>query len=76
MKYPMYFDFKPELNHPYQFRFDLVEPGPIPREQIADIRYTVNTWLTEAGIEYVYRAGLIWCLVNERDAMIFKLRFA
>jgi hypothetical protein len=32
--------------------------------------------LKEAGIEYVYSAGLIWCLVNERDAMIFKLRVA
>ena len=76
MKYPMHFEFKPELNYPYQFRFDLVDDGPMPMHQIPHIKETVNAWLKEAGFEYSYSSGLLWGLVHEQDAVLFQLRFA
>ena len=77
MKYPMHFDFKPELDYPYRFRFDLKPHGlKKPMNQIPELKNMVNTWLTETGMEYIYRQGLLWCLTNEQDALMFQLRFA
>ena len=76
MKWPMTFSVDILEEYPYRFRFDLVEPGPMPMHQIPSLRNTVNKWLVDAEIEFDYKTGLLWCLKNEQDAMMFKLRFA
>ena len=76
MKYPMQFTFAPEFDYPYRFRFDLRPGSETPKDQIPDLKNTVNNWLQETGIDYVYRQGLLWCLANEQEAMLFRLRFA
>ncbi len=76
MKYPVEFSIEPNTEYPYCFSFDLLEPGPLPKDQIPDLKNTVNTWLKEADTDYTYRTGLFWCLKNEQDAIMFKLRFA
>jgi hypothetical protein len=76
MKYPMTFRVAPELDYPYRFRFDLQLHNQMPRYQIPELKNMVNLWLTETGIDYVYRQGLLWCLKNEQDAIMFQLRFA
>lgn len=76
MKYPMIFFVSPKHEYPYRFRFDLVEPGPLPKDQIPALRNIVNTWLAETGIEFKYETGLLWALKDEKDAMMFQLRFA
>ena len=76
MKYPMTFDVVQGLSYPYRFSFDLVNGGPLPKDQIPDLKNTVNAWLKEADIEYVYSAGLFWSLKNEQDAIMFRLKFA
>lgn len=76
MSYPMEFNIEPELDYPYRFRFDLLYGGEPPKDQIPKLKNTVDTWLKEMEMDYTYRQGLLWCLKNEQDAMLFKLRFA
>ena len=76
MKYPMVAFVEPDDEYPYRFRFDLVENGVWPKDQIPELKAMVNTWLKETGMDYIYRQGLCWCLKNEQDAVLFALRWA
>ena len=77
MKYPVRAVVDTDAAYPYLFRFDLVEPSPgrMPIDQIPELKAMVNDWLFVAGMEYIYRQGLCWCLKNEQDAVLFTLRF-
>ncbi len=76
MKYPMEFSIEPNTEYPYCFSFDLLEPGPMPKDQIPHLKNMVDTWLNESEIYYRYQTGLFWRLKNEQDALMFRLRFA
>lgn len=77
MKYPMVSTVVSGDEYPYHFSFDLIEHGPKPKDQIPELKRTVYEWLGKSNIlEFKYKAGLFWCLKNERDAMLFELRFA
>ena len=77
MKYPMVQRVViDDDDYPYQFRFDLLDNGISSSIQIPELRCIVNSWLLELKIDYSYQHGLIWCLKNEQDAMLFVLRWA
>jgi hypothetical protein len=75
-RYPMTATYDPNMDYPYRFRFDLMSDGLKPMYQIPDLKNMVNTWLQELEIDYIYRHGLLWCLQNEQDALMFKLRWS
>lgn len=68
--------YDPNMDYPYRFRFDLNAGGPKPIDQIPHLKGIVNDWLLSAGIDYIYRQGLLWCLNDEQDAMLFKLKWS
>ena len=75
MKYPMTASIDLDREYPYIFSFDLPEIG-FPRDTLPVIKISVNAWLKEANIDYIYSSGLIWFLKHERDAVLFNLRWS